>query len=91
MALYLIILPLLAAGSAVGSVAPVAASTTGSSGVLCTTSSSPNASFSLTAMSGYINMPDGNTIFNWSYAASGGAFQYESDATQGFYQLRRSQ
>jgi FtsP/CotA-like multicopper oxidase with cupredoxin domain len=47
-----------------------------SSGIDCTTSNSPNASFSLTARSGMINMPDGNTIYTWSYAPSGGAFQF---------------
>lgn len=54
----------------------VKAAATPSSGVMCTTSSSPNATFSLTAMSGMISMPDGNTIFNWSYVPSGGAFQF---------------
>ena len=47
-----------------------------SSGILCTTSSSPNASFALTASADYINMPDGNTMWTWSYGPSGGAFQF---------------
>ena len=47
-----------------------------SSGVVCTTSSSPNASFSLTAGADYISMPDGNSIWTWSYGPSGGAFQF---------------
>ncbi|WP_262286457.1 multicopper oxidase domain-containing protein [Micromonospora sp. MA102] len=31
--------------------------------------------FDLTATGGYAAMPDGNTIYMWSYAAGGGAFQ----------------
>jgi FtsP/CotA-like multicopper oxidase with cupredoxin domain len=42
-------------------------------GLECLTSSG-NA-FSLTASGGYAATPDGNTIFMWSYGASGGAFQ----------------
>jgi FtsP/CotA-like multicopper oxidase with cupredoxin domain len=52
------------------------AANTPQSGVVCTTSTSPNASFTLTAASGMINMPDGNTIFMWSYAPGGGNFQF---------------
>jgi FtsP/CotA-like multicopper oxidase with cupredoxin domain len=51
-----------------------AASTT--SGILCTSSSSPNPSFTLTAEAGYISMPDGNTVYTWSYGPAGGAFQF---------------
>jgi FtsP/CotA-like multicopper oxidase with cupredoxin domain len=45
------------------------------SGIVCTTSSSPNATFTLTAKSGFAAMPDGNTIFMWGYAPGNGAFQ----------------
>ena len=71
----MVILPILAAGSAVGITQPVAA-TTPSSGILCTTSSSPNASFNLTAGANYIQMPDGNSIWTWSYSPTGGSFQF---------------
>ncbi len=47
-----------------------------SSGVVCTTSTSPNPSFSLTANAGMISMPDGNSIWTWSYSSTGGAFQF---------------
>jgi len=47
-----------------------------SSGILCTTSSSPNASFSLTAGADYISMPDGNTMWTWSYGTTGNGFQF---------------
>jgi hypothetical protein len=46
-----------------------------SSGVLCT-SGGANPTFSLTAKSGMISMPDGNTIYTWSYAPTSGAFQF---------------
>ncbi len=44
------------------------------SGIVCT-SGGPNPSFTLTAKSGYASMPDGNTIFMWSYASGNGGFQ----------------
>ncbi|MBI5304497.1 MAG: multicopper oxidase domain-containing protein [Chloroflexi bacterium] len=46
------------------------------SGLLCTTSGTPNANFTLTARTGYISLPDGNQIFMWSFANGSGAFQY---------------
>ncbi len=52
------------------------AAQTSSSGILCTTGGSPNASFSLTADADYINMPDGNTIYTWSYGLTGNGFQF---------------
>lgn len=38
-------------------------------GIACTTSSSPNPTFSLTAQAGYIQMPDMNTVYMWSYGS----------------------
>ncbi len=46
------------------------------SGIVCTTSGSPNAVFSLTAQDGYISTPDGNSIYTWSYSVSGSPFQF---------------
>lgn len=54
----------------------VHAAANGSSGILCTTSSGPNPSFTLKASADYIAMPDGNTIFTWSYSLDGGSFQF---------------
>jgi FtsP/CotA-like multicopper oxidase with cupredoxin domain len=45
------------------------------SGIVCTTSSSPNATFTLIAKTGYAFMPDGNSIFMWSFAPGNGDFQ----------------
>ena len=57
-----------------GGGSPSRAATGSTSGILCTTN--PTASFTLTAKSGMIAMPDGNTIFTWSYTSGNGAFQF---------------
>jgi FtsP/CotA-like multicopper oxidase with cupredoxin domain len=49
---------------------PARAATT-NSGMVCTT----GPSFTLTAQSGTVPMPDGNTIYMWSYSPGSGAFQ----------------
>jgi len=46
---------------------------TPSEGLICETS--PNFTFNLTATSGYITEPDGNTIYMWGYAGQSGQFQ----------------
>lgn len=45
-------------------------------GIVCTTGSSPNPTFSLTAQPGYIQMPDMNTMYMWSYGLTSGSFQH---------------
>ncbi len=45
---------------------------TGGTGIVCTT----GPSFLLTAQSGYIQMPDMNTMYMWSYGATGSGFQH---------------
>ena len=45
-------------------------------GVACTTGASPNPTFNLAAQAGYIQMPDMNTMYMWSYSLAGGAFQH---------------
>jgi FtsP/CotA-like multicopper oxidase with cupredoxin domain len=47
------------------------AQTAGDSGVVCTTN--PQSTFDLTATTGSVSIPDGNTIFMWSYALGSGA------------------
>ncbi len=44
-------------------------------GVVCTTGAAGSPTFNLTAKSGYISLPDGNTAFMWSYANGSGTFQ----------------
>lgn len=74
----MVVAVLLAAVVPVGSGAPSAtAATANQDGVVCTTNSANGlASFLLTARDGYISMPDGNSIYMWSYAAANGAFQH---------------
>ena len=40
----------------------------------CTTS--PSGNFDLTTTTGYIHIPDGNSLYMWSYAVTGAPFQY---------------
>ena len=51
---------------------PAAAQTLPKVGIPCTT----GPTFSLEARSGYIQMPDMNTMFMWSYSLAGGTFQH---------------
>jgi hypothetical protein len=47
-------------------------------GMVCTTGVAPGATFNLVAKPGYIETPDGNSVFNWSFAdqnSGGGHFQ----------------
>jgi FtsP/CotA-like multicopper oxidase with cupredoxin domain len=48
------------------------------SGILCTRddSNGTNPHFSFTAGADYISMPDGNTMWTWSYHLTGGHFQF---------------
>lgn len=59
-----------------GSAPAARAAGSGESGIACTTSSSPNPSFSLTATEGSIGVPDGNIVYMWSYASGSGDFQH---------------
>jgi len=55
--------------------APVAAQTPPpAEGIICTTS--PNATFTLTTQTGYINTPDDNVIYMWGFSEGGDPFQY---------------
>ena len=74
-ATFAAIVTMLFAGSTVGQQTTQAQSVP-TSGMVCSTSSSPNASFSLVAKSGIATMPDGNTVLMWSYSLAGGDFQF---------------
>jgi FtsP/CotA-like multicopper oxidase with cupredoxin domain len=67
----LLALALLSTGP-LANIRPVAAQMQPAVGIVCTY----GPSFSLDAKSGYIALADGNTMYMWSYAPSGGAFQY---------------
>jgi FtsP/CotA-like multicopper oxidase with cupredoxin domain len=45
-------------------------------GVACTTATRPNPTFTLDARIGYVQLPDGNTMYMWGYAPGGGRFQH---------------
>jgi FtsP/CotA-like multicopper oxidase with cupredoxin domain len=45
-------------------------------GIACTTAAAGNPTFTLDATDGYIQLPDGNTMYMWGYALGGGAFQH---------------
>ena len=66
---------LIVAGCALAAPATAAA---GPIGMVCEngTTSAPNVrTFALTARSGYMETPDGNSVLMWSYARTGGSFQ----------------
>ncbi|NWJ46028.1 MAG: multicopper oxidase domain-containing protein [Chloroflexi bacterium] len=73
--LVLLMVAMLVATVPTGSAEVKAATTPPKTGLICTTGTSPNPTFSLTAQSGYITLPDGNISFMWSYAPTGGTFQ----------------
>jgi FtsP/CotA-like multicopper oxidase with cupredoxin domain len=45
-------------------------------GIFCSTGTSPNPTFTLDTKSGYIQLPDGNTMYMWGYSEGGDAFQH---------------
>jgi FtsP/CotA-like multicopper oxidase with cupredoxin domain len=45
-------------------------------GVICTTSASLTPTFILTTQTGYIVLPDGNTMFMWGYSEGSSPFQH---------------
>ena len=62
--------------SSISGIGPVTAAVPPTSGIVCTSDASPNPSFTLHATSGFVGIPDGNTIFMWSFSDSGStAFQ----------------
>lgn len=69
----LIVLSLLTVGGVARSGTLAAPS---SSGLVCTSAPGTTPTFTLTAGPGYIKMPDGNIILNWSYSLANGAFQF---------------
>jgi FtsP/CotA-like multicopper oxidase with cupredoxin domain len=70
---FLIVLSLLTVGGVARSSSLAAPA---SSGLACTTGVGTTPTFTLSAGAGYIKMPDGNIILNWSYSLANGAFQF---------------
>jgi len=69
-------LPLLASGLALLLPAGMALAAPPATGIECTTGASPNPIFTLETKPGYIQLPDGNTMYMWGYAPGGGGFQH---------------
>jgi FtsP/CotA-like multicopper oxidase with cupredoxin domain len=72
MRLTLALLMVLLASSSLTNFRSAAAQGTPAVGVVCT----EGPTFSLEAMAGYIQMPDMNTMYMWSFAPGGGSFQH---------------
>lgn len=49
---------------------------TGNTGVVCTTRPGTSPTFELTTETGYVLLPDGNTMFMWGYSVAGEHFQH---------------
>ena len=45
-------------------------------GIVCSTDTSPNPTFTLTTQTGYILLPDANTMFMWGYSLGNEPFQH---------------
>jgi FtsP/CotA-like multicopper oxidase with cupredoxin domain len=54
---------------------PTASAETTTEGIECTTGATGTPSFDLTATTGYIYTPDGNSLFSWGYAGASGTYQ----------------
>lgn len=55
---------------------PAAADVPPQIGLVCTNGSSPSPTFTLSTQTGYIQLPDGNTMFMWGYSLGGQPFQH---------------
>lgn len=55
---------------------PAAAQTGPRVGLVCTSAAAANPTFTLNTTTGYILLPDGNTMFMWGYALGGEGFQH---------------
>ncbi len=56
--------------------ATVAAQAAPTTGIVCTSGYGTNPTFTLTTKTGYINLPDGNTMFMWGYSEGSNPFQH---------------
>ncbi len=73
----LLVVAVLASIAPLAQTQPVQAQALGPTvGIACTTGASPNPTFTLSAQTGYISLPDGNTMFMWGYSEGGKPFQH---------------
>ena len=76
--LVLMLVALLLSTAPMAQAQPAAAVTGPSVGVVCTEKASPNPTFDLETITGYITLGDGNTMFMWGYTEVGQPFQHPS-------------
>ncbi len=74
-AAFLLVMMLVLAGS-ISRPQQAAAQVSQRTGIVCTTGASPNPTFTLETKTGYIQLPDGNTMFMWGYSLAGQSFQH---------------
>lgn len=74
-ALVALVTTLLSATSLTG-IPSAAAQTPPKIGIACTSSPGSHPTFTLTTQTGYILLPDGNTMFMWGYSEVGKPFQH---------------
>jgi FtsP/CotA-like multicopper oxidase with cupredoxin domain len=74
--LALLVMVLLFSIALVGPTQIAAAQTPPRTGIVCTTGASLTPTFDLTAQTGYIVLPDGNTMFMWGYSEGSNPFQH---------------
>lgn len=74
--LALLVVFVLLSASPLVSIQSAAAQTPPRTGIVCTTGASLTPTFNLTAQTGYIVLPDGNTMFMWGYSEGSNPFQH---------------
>lgn len=72
----LLVLVLVVTSSSLAETQHAAAQSSHNVGLVCTTDTSPNPTFSMTTQTGYIVLGDGNTMFMWGYSLAGQPFQH---------------
>jgi FtsP/CotA-like multicopper oxidase with cupredoxin domain len=76
LAMALLVVVILCSATPLAPIQTATAQTPPRTGVVCTTGASPNPTFTLTTRTGYIILPDGNTMFMWGYSEGSQPFQH---------------
>jgi FtsP/CotA-like multicopper oxidase with cupredoxin domain len=75
--LFAAVVTVLVSGAPMGGAQQALAQGTPATGIICTWAGA-NPSFSLTTQTGYVNLPDGNTMYMWGFSEEGKPFQHPS-------------
>jgi FtsP/CotA-like multicopper oxidase with cupredoxin domain len=73
--LLVVVVAVLVSGAPMGGAQQASAQTPPKTGIICTWAG-PNPTFTLTTRTGYIPLPDGNTMFMWGFSEGGKPFQH---------------